>query len=122
MPVAHRNTARENLQLANRTRQVRARQRRALRGAPPRTLLPVVIDPPKELASYQLRELFGTYCRGLIPMLASSKLDRVLASLNRRCVGRNWHRDMRLRSLSKREREMLCEELMRKGPRAWRNS
>jgi hypothetical protein len=123
VPVTDRTTALAALEVANETREVRARQRMALRGAPPHTMLPVLIDPPAELASYRLGELFAARSLSLIPFLGAVRLTRILSSLNRRSgLSRRWDEHTRLRDLSTSERRMLAEELQRHGPPSWRKS
>lgn len=119
MPVAERDNALSALALANDTRELRSRQRRALKGAPARTMFPVLMDPPAELASYRLRDLFGRSNDSLVPLMGEKKLHRLLERLNRGRV-RTWHDEIRWRDLSKSERRAFLVELKRRGPKTWR--
>lgn len=118
MPVAEANRRSAEV------RSERCRQRRDLHGRPPRELIPALVNPTPELASYKLETLFiaqGTGPdRGIIPLLGVQKFRRILTRLHSQ--GHGWaSAETRLRQLSVYQRRLLVNTLLDFAPKAWRN-
>ncbi len=109
------------------TKAARSRQRRALRGQAPSIVAAAIVNPPRELATYKLRLLFGPKEggseRGLVPGVGEARLRRVLAGLaaDRDLPRQNWHSELRLNELTPREREHLALALIAAAPPSWRD-
>jgi hypothetical protein len=103
------------LAIANAVRIEQSRQRKALAGAPPRTLVPALVHPTPQLGKYKLASLIaappGKY--GVVRWVGKRKLDKVLARIEKRCY-RHLHAEMRLEELTERERRLLVKELLPK--------
>lgn len=109
------------------TKAARARQRRALRGQPPAVIAAAIVNPPRELAGYTLRQLFGPPGgrgeRGVVPGVGESALRRVLRHLayeDPTNFRRDWNPELRLRELTPRERERLVLALIDAAPPRWK--
>lgn len=110
-----------SLAMANAIRSARREQRLALRALPAQQLVRALIDPPSELASYRLGQLFVNRepgCGGVIPGFNVRRLDRALAKLRRQGYG--WaDSQTRLRQLSLTQRRLLMRAVLEMAPAAW---
>lgn len=108
---------------ANRVREIRAAQRDELRGVAAEVLVSTLLDPPAELASYRLRDLFATEAgaRGVIPRFGRVGLGRALQRYNGREGNfRAIHSSLRLRDLTKRERQEVAKAIVAVAPESWK--
>lgn len=121
MPVAEQPWHLRANQRSAQVRTTRRQQRAKLRGRPPREVIPTLLDPPPELASYTLQVLFASgvdRARGVIPMFGHNKLHRVLVKL--RSEGHHWAQgEKRLRDLTRQQRHLLVSALMQFAPVKW---
>ncbi len=110
------------LERANMIRITRKCQRLALAEGPPREVIKAIVTPPEELATYRLHALFvPSDSRGLIPWFGAKRLRRALADLNAQYpLGRLWHDRLRLRDLTRDERQRFVQAVIENAPRAWR--
>ena len=116
------------LERANATRTARSRQRRALQGAPAPAIYAVVVDPTPELASYKLGVLFApakNHRTGdglLIPRFGRKTLTKALSDLSALYPRgrRQYHLDLRLRDLTRPERERVMRAITSRAPASWR--
>jgi hypothetical protein len=94
-------------------RSTRSRQKAELRGKPLRELVPALVHPTPELASYTIRQLFtGQRRSGVIVRVNAATTRRALASLNTEGL-RHWHDGVRIEDLTLRERRRLVKEILR---------
>lgn len=100
---------------ANEVRSQRAAIKRKLRGSPLRELIPALVHPTPELATYRLGMLFAGSHRlggGVIAGANRATLSNVFSILNRENL-RFWHDELRLGDLTVRERRRLVKEILR---------
>lgn len=125
-PAAVSDQRTRNLAEANAVRLEAARQLRELRGEPAAEIIAALRDPTPEFARYRLRRLFTPGGNGgsLVPRLGARRLHRVFMKLAAdQSLGRlHWHPDLRLRELTRRERDRLVAELIAVAPKSWRAS
>jgi hypothetical protein len=114
-----------NLARAQEIRLERARQRRALVGAPVEQVVEAIVAPTPELAGIRLSTLLipdNGHERGAIPKIGKTRLKRVFAELGRDFPqGRRWHEALRLCDVERYERERLVAALLKQAPANWRN-
>jgi len=105
-------------------RDERTKQRRELTGASARVLVPALIDPTPELATYKLETLFSKTAggRGLIVQVGKGTLGEAMREVERSHPnGRHgWHGRLRLDELTRAERERLVRAIVKRAPKAWR--
>jgi hypothetical protein len=117
--VADRPQNLRALDNANRIRIEAARQRRALIGAPASELIPAIVNPTPELATYKLASLFGNGTgKSVIDRFGIRQLRRAIADIEQP-RGRRWHTELRLRDLSRTERKRLMAAISMRAPKAW---
>lgn len=113
------------LRLANSVRTERARQRRALIGAPAREVIPAIVNPTREMQGIRLRTLLtpeGSEKAGVVPKIGHKRLSQVFNDLAERYpAGREWHSSLRLCDLTVEERRRLAHALLLRAPADWRN-
>jgi hypothetical protein len=94
-------------------RSARSEQKAALRGQPLQALVPALVNPTRELATYSIRQLFtGKYTSGVIRRVNSVTVSRALRELNKEKL-RYWHDGLKLGALTERERRRLVKEILR---------
>lgn len=102
------------LQHAQEIRLGRAAQRVALRNARPDVIAAALIAPSPELASYRLRDLFGRST--IVPGYGPARLARALRDVQwERPQGRRWSDELRLRDLTRGERQRLAMRITGRG-------
>jgi hypothetical protein len=110
------------LALADQVRCRRSSERAELRGKPKAIVASAVIDPTPELASYRLRDLFAPTSRERIGLLVRFGDHHLNRAFNRLAgdypLGRSWHSEIRLRDLSRTERERLVGAIFAVAPNA----
>lgn len=115
MPLAEQPQHLSALRHAQAVRLDRAAQRVALRNARPGVIAAALIDPPPKLASYRLRDLFGR-CT-IVVGFGPARLAAALRSIEwKHPLGRRWSDALRLRDLTRGERQWLAMAISR---RAW---
>jgi hypothetical protein len=94
-------------------RSARSEQKAALRGQPLQTLVPALVNPTRELATYSIRQLFtGKHTSGVIRRVNSATVARAIRELNKERM-RLWHDGLKLGELTERERRRLVREILR---------
>jgi hypothetical protein len=111
---------RDALDVANERRRARAQQRRELRQASIREVVPALIDPTPELGSYRIGHLFGKPTHGVIPGFSEASLQGVLSSLALDTDWREITETHFLGDLTERERRRLVRAIVAAAPRSWR--
>jgi hypothetical protein len=104
----------EALELANQVARTRARQKKALHKAPLALQLRTLLDPPKELATYKLSNLF-CHRKSIVPYFGPTRAEDAMLTLSRKGM-RAWHTGLRLGELTERERKLLVDEIVRRIP------
>lgn len=112
MPLAEQPQHLSALQRAQEVRLSRAEERRALRGARPGGIATALIDPSPELASFRLRDLFGRST--VVVGFGSRRLAQALREIHlEHPLGRRWSDELRLRDLTRGERQRLAKRVTR---------
>lgn len=107
MPLAERPQHLRALRQAQEIRLSRAEERRVLRASRPGEITVALIDPSPELASFRLRDLFGRST--IVPGFGSRRLAQALRDIERKHpLGRRWSDELRLRDLTRGERQRLA--------------
>lgn len=101
----------EALERANQIRLERVRQRDKLRHKTPREIVPAIVHPTPEFATFRLGQLFAGRC-SLLRLVNKARLNSALAELSTTGFRRNWHDRLRLDELTERERRRLAKALL----------
>lgn len=98
---------------ANRIRVERGRQRRELRGRDFRRIVPAVVNPTPEFATYRLDHLFA----GSSPLIRGINTIGLRDAMQEASGYRSITADLRLGDLTERERRRLMRSLRDRSPR-----
>jgi len=99
--------------LAETRRSSRAKQKEALRGQPLHKLVPALVNPTPELATYTIGQLYtGKRGSGVISRVNAVTTNRALRELNKEGF-RVWTSATKIEDLTERERRRLVREILR---------
>lgn len=110
------------LAAGNEMRFERARLKQELQLSPASEVVDALVNPTPEFASYRLANLFPRGGNTLIPRVGPRKLAEALRELmQEQPAGRVWHPHLRLRELTRVERERLAAALSKRAALGWRS-